>query len=442
MITAPIAHYIGNPTIGNAVMSIKSEWNWTEMSVSITDFMNKLRNNVLSNDIDVIFILDSFFDKTGENKEFEQFVSALAPYCLFMIVNYYPENKDLMRDAIDRASYEAGSDVDGKYYFISKNNPVQEIDQSINDFVNKSELKELVAKLLGRDVVREEPKMNDLTEETNPEPGESEYLGRVVVSTSSKGGSGKSTVAMALATYLAHSSINSVREGLEEKPLKVCILDLDVRDGQVGFLTGESSPTVMGLVNDLSPEKIKDIAIHSERLKVDLLLAPKRPRHAEQIPPDFFVDLIRELKKMYDYIIIDTSVNYIDPLLDQVAYPIADQIVFITDIVVTSIFSMTRWLKEVTAEKSRGGSGISQQKIGIVVNKALHGVNMDGNKIAKAALGRPVISVIPSSPKLIAHATNIQSLNVIILNNDIKLAIRRIARGVAQNYKLSDNIEP
>src|SRR5690606_3425110 len=120
-----------------------------------------------------------------------------------------------------------------------------------------------------------------------------------------------------------------------------------------------------------------------------LLLAPKRPRNSDDTPPDFYIELLQHLRKKYDYVFLDTSVNYLDPLLEKVAYPVADQIVFVTDIVVNSVFSMTRWIQEVTKPRAQGGMGINPNKIGIVVNKALADVNMSSEKIERSALGLP-----------------------------------------------------
>ena len=292
------------------------------------------------------------------------------------------------------------------------------------------------------------------TIETEPEPTyqydfndndeDSPYLGKVLAVTSSKGGSGKSTVAMTLATYLAHASVNSVREGLEERPLKIVVLDLDVRDGQIGFLTGHFKPTVLHMrTNGISDQTLDETIIHQPRMKIDLLLAPKRPRAAEETPAEFYLDLIRLLKKRYDYVILDTSVNYLDPLLEKVAYPIADQIIFVTDIVVNSVYSMTRWVQEVTREKEKQGMGIPKNKIGIVVNKSMTNVAMDPKRIKQGAVNLRILTIVPNNAKLMAHSANMQSMELVLRHNDIREAFRRLARTViGKYYKLSDNLEP
>lgn len=448
------ALYIGeNKEIYPILQKIKPEWNFLPQANSIEEVIEGLTTGRISNDIQALFILDKFYDRVGADTSFEDFIAFMGPHSVLGILNYRSQLKNQMIESIQEASYRSGGGQP-RYYFISKNDPVNTINKGISDFINTADTEPLIAvrdRLLGRSPAQaqEEPEQissasadtfnyDDETEEP------SEYMGNIITVTSSKGGSGKSTVALTLATLLAHASVNSVREGLEERPLKVVIVDLDVRDGQIGFITGFNSPTVLNLrVKGINDETLEDTIIHSPRLKVDILLAPKKPRASEDTPPDFYLELLQHLKRKYDYIILDTSVNYLDPLLENVAYPIANKIIFVTDIVINSIFSMTRWVQEVINPKEKNGMGIDGRKIGIVVNKSLAHINMSGDKIAKSALGLPIITAIPSSPKFIAHAANLMSMETILKHGDLHNSFDRLARAiVGRSYKLSHNVTP
>lgn len=451
----PKALFVGDARVGEVLARLRPRWEFEPFVKDIMSLWDGLNSGEINNEVQAILVMDQFFDPKGQDEVFETFVQTMAPYAFIGIINYRPSLQEEMRERIDFKMESTGVS-EHPYYFIDKQKPNPSIDEAVDRFVTESPLHEIAAILSGRSVdevrASSEPAPEpapvaqasypDAIDEWDNEEVESDYLGQVVAITSSKGGSGKSTVAISVASYLGHASINSVKEGLEERPLKVCILDLDVRDGQLGFLTGNSKPTVIKLrLEGVSVPVIEQTVIHSDRLKADLLLAPKRPRNSDDTPPDFYVDLIHNLRKMYDYIILDTSVNYLDPLLEKVAYPTADLIVFVTDIVVNSVFSMTRWIQEVTTEREKNGMGISRNKIGIVVNKTLSNVNMSGQKIARSALGIPVISAIPSQPKLCAYAANMQSLEVLMKHPDMYPAIRRIARSVTGKlYKLSDNV--
>ncbi len=437
----PKAIYIGPQQINDYLVRIRQDWEFYPPVENIQALWDGLSSGKIPSDIQVILILDSFFDPTGIDKSFESLVSTMSPHCFFAIINYNSNHKEQIREQISQEASRGGVDITPIYYFIDPTRPNHYLDDALAQYIATSQNEEVKAILTGR-TAPATPIRNPTSytpEQTNtPNP----YLGQVVAITSSKGGSGKSTVAITLGTYLAHSSINSVKEGLEERPLKVIIVDLDVRDGQIGFITGSSKPTIVNLLlKGIEKETIEETVVHSSRLKCDLLLAPKKPRVSEDTPPEFYVELLQKLRYMYDYIILDTSVNYLDPLLEKVAYPTADQIIFVSDIVINSVFSMTRWIQEVINPKEQGGMGIQKRKIGIVVNKTLADVNMSGERIAQAALGLPVITAIPSNPKLIAHAANMQSMEIVLQHPAIAHSIRKLAKAIAQpKYKLSDNL--
>lgn len=449
-IIRPKAIYVGVEQVYEALVAMKDDWDFAPCVPDIGTFWDRLESGELDRQSQVILILDSFFDERGADTQFETLIAVLAPYALVGIINYRPEVREAITERIEAEAYAQGIGETPNYYWIDPSKPEVTIDTAVARFATETTLLEVAAVLTGRAVVQDDAPDAAPVERTSDyapsvvddDDDDNQFLGQVVAVTSSKGGSGKSTVAITLATYLAHASVNSVREGLEERPLKVVILDLDVRDGQLGFFTNNSKPTVINIrMEGVSKESIERTVIHSARLKCDLLLAPKRPRNADETPSEFYAELVQQLRKMYDYVILDTSVNYLDPLLEQVAYPLADQIVFVTDIVINSVFSMTRWIQEVTKPKDQMGMGISKKKIGIVVNKSLGGVSMPGDRIYQSALGIPIITPIPSNPRIMASAANTQQMDLLIQHNDIRTAIRRLAKAlVGKKYVLSNEI--
>lgn len=449
----PKAIYVGPSALGNAL--IKNYANEFDFIASVPDIASLwagLDDESISNDAQIILTIDAFYDPSPENDAFEHLVASMSPYCFFAILAYKPEIEGRIRESISQAAALLGEEDGQQYAFIDKKNYKASMRRAIARYIKTTDNEYVASILAGKDP-EEAPAVQE-TEPTQPAAAQydfedeyddgNNYLGRVLAVTSSKGGSGKSTVAMTFATYLAHASVNSVREGLEERPLKVIVLDLDVRDGQIGFLTGSLNSTVLNMrkagINDRS---LAETVIHKPSLKIDVLLAPKRPRAAEEIPPEFYLDLIRLLKKHYDYVILDTSVNYLDPLLEKVAYPLADQIIFVTDIVINSVFSMTRWVQEVTKPKEKRGMGISKKKIGVVVNKSMTNVAMDAEKIKQNAMDLRILTVIPNNAKLMAHSANMQSMELVLRHNDIREAFRYLAKAVVgKSYKLSNNVEP
>ena len=448
-VNKPKAIYIGPEAIGTFLVNGRPSWDFIIVP-TIADLWEGLNSGKIDTSVQILITLDYFFDAEGNDNSFEQLVATMSPHCLFLIVQYHDKLEGQIRERISSMAASLGNDTNSEYFFISPKKPNVTIDRAVEAYIEHSENREVANVLAGKTPTEVEPvapvqemaAATIVTDSFFDDTVESDYMGQVIAVTSSKGGSGKSTVAMTLATYMAHCSQNSVREGLEPKPLKIVMLDLNIRDGQIGFLTGTIKPSVLHMrskgINDTT---LAETVIHNEKLGVDLLLAPRRPRLSDDTPAEFYLELIQFLKRHYDYILLDTSVEYLDPLLEKVAYPLADLIIFVTDIVVNSVFSMTRWVQEVTKPKHQQGMGITPSKIGIVVNKSISNVNMSGEKIAKSALGVPIITVIPNNAKLIAHATNNQSMELVLKHQDIRLAIRRLARAiVGKRYKLSDTV--
>lgn len=221
--------------------------------------------------------------------------------------------------------------------------------------------------------------------------------------TSSKGGSGKSTVSILLASAIARASRET------GSPLSVCLVDLDTRDGQVASMIGQFMPTALNIrVQPVwDEERIRRGLVRAENLGIDTLLAPIRPRTAQTVGPDFYRTIVRSLQRMYDVVVIDTSVQYLEPLIADVALVEADEVLFVTNLAATAVQGMARALREITAPLDESGLGISRDKVGIVVNQSLADVGMGQEQVLAAGLGVPVVGVIPLATKDVLTATNL-----------------------------------
>jgi MinD-like ATPase involved in chromosome partitioning or flagellar assembly len=249
-----------------------------------------------------------------------------------------------------------------------------------------------------------------------------ERNGMIIASTSSKGGSGKSTVGICTASMIYHSSRLANEAGQSPRPLDVVIVDLDTRDGQIGFLLGESTPTVLNIFTsqDFSRNNIRQNLVYNERLGVSALLAPKRARTADYTTPELYRDIISKLRTMFDIVILDTSVNYTDPLIYDVILPVSDAVLFVTDMSKGAVFGMTRWIAEVTIPIEDGGAAaISKEKIGVVVNKSMGNVGFDQKNLLEAASGVPLIASIPMDSAAVLAATNNNHLDDIVLRHPV-----------------------
>jgi pilus assembly protein CpaE len=126
-------------------------------------------------------------------------------------------------------------------------------------------------------------------------------LGQMICVLGLKGGSGKTLTAANLAVSLADAG------------KKVAVVDLDLQFGDIGLALGVNPErTLYDLARaggSLDSEKVADfLAIHSSG--VGALLAPTRPDQAGLITNDFVREVLRVLREMSDYVIVDTPPGF------------------------------------------------------------------------------------------------------------------------------------
>lgn len=245
--------------------------------------------------------------------------------------------------------------------------------------------------------------------------------GMVVSSTSSKGGSGKTTVGMCLGLTVSIASRHAYEQQLTAAPLKIAVVDMDVRDGQIGFAINQTSPSILNFFveEDKSIENLQKSMIHVPRYEVDMLLAPKRGRNGDYLTPQFYADVIKKLRLLYDLVILDTSVNFLDPLLSNFAYPESDAILFVTNLSKGAVFGMTRWMEEVTGAIENHSAGVNKDKVGVVINQSMGQVGMDLDLLQKAAKGAPLLVAIPADSIAVLGASNNGTLNELISKHEL-----------------------
>jgi len=258
--------------------------------------------------------------------------------------------------------------------------------------------------------------------------------GQVTITvTSSKGGSGKSTASLLLAGSIARASARAGR------PLSVCVIDLDTRDGQVASLIGKFMPTALNIrVQPVwDEERIRRNLVHADGMDIETVLAPIRPRTAETVGPEFYQVLVRSLQRMFDVVIMDTSVQYLDPLISDVALKEADEILFVTTLASTAVQGMARALREITAPVDESGLGVPREKLGIIVNQSVAGVGMEREQVLAAGLGIPVAGVIPLATKDVLTATNLNRMHELLDHPLLGPAYTQLAQACLPGHQLA-----
>lgn len=272
----------------------------------------------------------------------------------------------------------------------------------------------------------------EITSNTDPEKIDSiKQDGIVITFTSPTGGSGKTINTLMTATTLAQSSKKAYEMGQTDKPLSVVVVDLDVLDGQLGYMFGQRLPTTLDVsVYDLPVDKqhLQDTLVYHPDLGVHALLAPQQ---ADLVSPEFYRDAIRQLKTMFDVVVLDTAVCT-DDYIKAVALPEADAIVLVTRFSVSSLASLERWTKTVVAPESEGGYGVPRGKLGVVINHVDNPRSVDKEKFSTALDNIPIIEVIPSETVAVTSAVNNNHLADLVYHKTLGSVHFSLAKKIAR----------
>jgi pilus assembly protein CpaE len=213
---------------------------------------------------------------------------------------------------------------------------------------------------------------------------------------SPKGGVGVSTIAVNLAIALR-----------EETRGRVAVVDASFQYGDIGVLLNlPANRTIVDVVeakSDPDEDMLNGVlAAHSSGVKV--LLAPPRPEQAELVSAEIVRKTLEVMKKMFDYIVIDTDKTINDPLL--AVFDASEQIILISTADISSLknaklfFEVTQQL-EYPASKTLlvlnrydGKSGINARDVEGNIKHPVTGQIARDDKATTLALTRGIPVVI------------------------------------------------
>jgi pilus assembly protein CpaE len=229
---------------------------------------------------------------------------------------------------------------------------------------------------------RKRKKSAETSEETLARPGQ------IIPLFSTKGGVGKSTIAVNLGVALAQSGHKTV------------IVDLNLQFGDVAILL-DLTPrrTLADLVSetDLLDGATLDgyLMLHASGARV--LPAPLRPEYAEMVTTNQVERVLKLLREQYEYVIVDTRPVFDDIILT--ALDRADSILTIATLDVLAIKSLKLGL-EVMASLH-----YESAKVKLVLNQATLEAGVSAHDL-EVSLQYPISFRLPSDPKTALAAVN------------------------------------
>jgi pilus assembly protein CpaE len=213
--------------------------------------------------------------------------------------------------------------------------------------------------------------------------------GKVIAIYSPKGGTGCTTVAVNLAIAL-HS---------DETP--TILVDGNLQFGDVAvFLNEQGKNSVADLaprVDELDPDIIEEVIVNHSASGLKILPAPSRPEYAENVTGEQFSKILNYLRRLFSYVVVDTSSILTDPTL--AAIDGGDLVVLLTNQDIPSIKNARLFLDLAEVLK------ISRKRILFVMNRFDRRIGITPDKVGES-FKHPVSATIPLEERVVIPAIN------------------------------------
>lgn len=213
--------------------------------------------------------------------------------------------------------------------------------------------------------------------------------GKVIVVFSPKGGAGCTTVAVNLGVAL-HS-----------EETKVCLVDASLQFGDMAVMLNEQiKNNILDLaprVDDLDFEVVQEVMIKHAASGVHLLAAPSKPEQADNVKADQFTKLLNFLRRMYAYVIVDTSSYLTEAVLN--GMDTSDLIILLTTQEIPSIKNCNLFLTLADA------LGIKRERILFTMNRYDKRIMITPERVGES-LRQPILCTIPFDDRIVTTSVN------------------------------------
>lgn len=214
-------------------------------------------------------------------------------------------------------------------------------------------------------------------------------IGKVVTIMSPKGGAGKTMTSTNVALTLA--------EWVD--PERVVIMDADLQFGDICIsLQIDPRHTIVDVARDIDKldEELLGSLLSKHASEMRVLAAPLEPSLADEVSTQVVVKTLGMLKRMFDYIVVDTA-----PFLDEPVLSIlerSDAVLLVVDMDLPSVKNAKLALDTLRLIK------FPFEKIHLVLNRVNSKARLDIDELERS-LGLDVMAAI-SSDKLVPRAVN------------------------------------
>lgn len=364
------------------------------------------------------FIVSSLLFHNNE-EDFTDFIARISDTAVMniLLIGNDKDYEDEMRYKIEESQKVNGTDG-CPFYFIPYGNDMMDIlENSLRDFANSDIIDDEIKQNV-YNAIENFNKINDDEDDNDYETNEDSATNviekgnaKIITVTSSKGGVGKSTNTLLIASC--------IKKFYPEK--SVCIVDLDITGGQQYFLNGapRDAKTVLNILeeDEVTEDVVLDTVWHSPH-DIDFLFAPKSAKNIEYLTPKLYEDILNILSNLYDIILIDTNAGNVSDITENVTYKMADSFVVVTEPTTTSLAICATLINQ-ELSKYNGKSYV-------IINRVYNISEKSAMLIEKAYNEEDIAGIIPLRSDIILTAYEEGKLDDVLNNQEFSDSYKSI----------------
>jgi pilus assembly protein CpaE len=213
--------------------------------------------------------------------------------------------------------------------------------------------------------------------------------GRIIMVYSPKGGTGVTTVAVNLAITLNNDET------------RTALVDGNLQFGDVAiFLNEHGKNTILDLAprsEELDPEVVEGVMIKHAGSGIRVLAAPTSPEHAERVSSDQFSKVLKYLRQIYPYVVVDTAHSLDDITL--ATLDVCDLLVLVATQDIPAVKNIRLFLDIMKT------IGVPREKVCFIMNKYDKRISITPERVGDN-LKQPVVGVIPLDERIVIPSVN------------------------------------
>ncbi|WP_433470056.1 AAA family ATPase [Spirillospora sp. CA-128828] len=260
--------------------------------------------------------------------------------------------------------------------------------------------------------------------------------GRIIAVASAKGGVGKTSMTVNLATHAARVLWAAGRAG------STVVVDTNVQQADVARYLDLKSPTILDLLDtpeELSATSVRRYLAHKPEIGLHALLGPPDTVSADPdlLDSTLFRRILTVLRGAFDFVFVDTPVaKPYHPTFTELLLPESDAILVPIAPNRVALETAHAWLTAITRPKPMGGE-VSPEKISLILNHTRSDAEYGSAEATRLLPGWQFVGTVPENKRWVKAVNNHQMMEL-PTSPDLDVTLRGILKAVSDDPVFAD----